>query len=167
MLNKSEYVNRLEMSKMKSILHTLLRESKMLTYKGSFSSPDILSNLYSSRRQTSTSTKRTRQSTTDESENVNFLCIPKFISKKTELSDEIEFRGMPSSNKCIKSLLKEILAMKRTNCMFMSGSGQTSGLTTPNRDQILTEKRWFMFASKVWEAIRKSSLIAEYNRLMT
>ena len=140
MLNKSEYVNRLEMSKMKSILHTLLRESKMLTYKGSFSSPDILSNLYSSRRQ-HTPSKR-RQPTTDESENVNFLCIPKFTPKKSEIGEE-EFRGMASSNKCIKSLLKEILAMKRTNCMFMNSQ---SGLSTatPNRDQIFTEKRWLV-----------------------
>lgn len=32
---------------------------------------------------------------------------------------------------------------------------------------VLTEKKWFVYANRVWDTIKKSSFISEYSRLMT
>lgn len=129
-------MNRLEMSKMKSIVHTLLQESKLLAYKGSFSSPDAIANSYNSR----VALNNRRRAPIDESETVNFVCIPK---RETTTTGDEEFKGMSNTNKCVKSLLKEILAMKRSNCVFINPTGSASSSTSSNRDQIFTEKKWY------------------------
>lgn len=172
MLNKSEYVSRAEMGKMKSVLYTLLRESKLLAYKGSLSTPDAVSHTNSSRRVLSVSNSARRRALpgdADEVESVNFVCLPKIdrvTSSSTSNSGATgeteslpmtmnEFNGLPSSARCVKNLLRELLALKRNNCVFMNNAaavGVTGSLmnstvtgSTPamsNRDQIFTEKRW-------------------------
>lgn len=152
MLNKTEYVNRFEMSKMKMTLNTLLRESKLLNYRGSLSSTPEPAYSYRS-------TRPNKKSAANDWENVNLVCLPKSGGNGHLTND---FRGFPGSDRCVKMLLKEILAIKRSNSAFMSpvssGSNATaSNLAATNREQIFTEKKWFVLFIKTKKKIKKIS----------
>ncbi|CAF0985675.1 unnamed protein product [Brachionus calyciflorus] len=68
---------------------------------------------------------------------------------KGDIGEMKEFNGLSNMDKSIKNLLKELLSIRKPS--------QTG----------FTEKKWFYYAGKVWETIKKSSLISEYSRLMT
>jgi hypothetical protein len=79
-------------------------------------------------------------------------------------------------DRCVRNLLHELLTIKRAHASFTTGPSLTTqhqqqqlgmGMASLAGGQFISEKRWFSYAAKVWETIRKSPLIAEYNRLMT
>ena len=105
-------------------------------------------------------------------QNVNFVLVPKAERSRQSIA---EFDGLPSLDRCIKYLLREILAVKRTQSAInplniLNGSTTTTTTTSTSsslNNLVFSEKRWFSYANKVWDTIRKSQLIGEYNRLMT
>ena len=69
---------------------------------------------------------------------------------------------MPSFERSVNTFTNQILAIKRHTGQSAS-TVVSSNLFGPN----FTEKKWFAFANKMWDLIRKSASINEYNRLMT
>ena len=70
------------------------------------------------------------------------------------ISEVKEFDGMLSSERSAKGLLKELLSIKKASQPSANG-------------QVFSEKKWFVYANKVWDTIKKSPFISEYSRLMT
>jgi hypothetical protein len=152
---------------MKNSIKNLMKDSK-LNYKGSISDD------FSSKKSSSlflTSSKNLI-SEHEHIENVNFALLPKINeSSSTTSSNLIQYKGISSMDHVIKKLLHEVLSVKRARSSFTSGPINT---TTAQQQQFntlgsqfISEKRWFAYANKIWEKIRKSPLIGEYNRLMT
>ncbi|XP_041373316.1 protein SMG9-like isoform X2 [Gigantopelta aegis] len=85
---------------------------------------------------------------------INMFCLPHMEYYKTDqdaiLSFLPEYRGCPSFSCLLKSLRNQILAMPRC-------------LVTHTQ---LSEKNWFHYAARMWDTVRKSQLLAEYNRLL-
>ncbi|ESO94857.1 hypothetical protein LOTGIDRAFT_117877, partial [Lottia gigantea] len=85
---------------------------------------------------------------------INLFLLPTMEYYKAEQESILnylpDYRGFPSFNSLIKSLRNQILSIPR------------SPLTHAN----LTEKNWFHYAARTWEAVRKSQLLADYNRLL-
>lgn len=154
LLNKSDYLNKLDLSKMKNVLAYLMKDSKLI-YKGSIN--DINQSTPGSFLLNSKQKRRRAQG--DDSENINFVVLPKLNQADQEINN---FNGLPSMDRVIKNLLRELLAVKRSKSCFI-GTQSSANQTGQN----LSEKRWFTYANKVWDTIRKSTLISEYNRLMT
>lgn len=134
-LNKIEYLNKLELDKMKSVIDQILSGSKLI-YKSKFVNFD------------SNGLNLINKSKQDKS-SVNFALLPKAIKSK----DLSEYDGLSSLNKSVKCFLRNLLSLKQNG--------------NANNNLKFTEKRWFAYANKVWETIRKSQLINEYNRLLT
>lgn len=149
-LNKIEYLNKLDLIKMKSIVDQLLHDSKLI-YKGSLNNLDTSNglNLISKQRRG-----------TDKSSSVNLAFIPKVSEPRQTIS---EFDGLASLTKSVKCLLRELLSVRRGQSMVNHLNNTNSNVNNLQ----FSEKRWFAYANKVWETIRKSQLIGEYNRLMT
>jgi hypothetical protein len=82
------------------------------------------------------------------SNQINFVLIP---NNGGNNQNENDYIGSSSFDKSIKCLLKDLLSVKRTNTLFNN----------------MNEKKWFTFANKVWDSIKKSPMISEYYRLMT
>ena len=86
--------------------------------------------------------------------NVNLFLLPTMEYYKTEpesiLSSLPEYRGFPSFAFLMRSLRNQVYSVPRI-------------AMTPTP---LTEKNWFHFAARTWEAVKKSQLFAEYNRLL-
>lgn len=144
-LNKSESLNKLDLSNMKNCLNTCLKDSK-LAYKGSIQDQAQSSSFLLNTRQ--------RRRNTNDWDTVNLICLPKF-----ENENSLEFSGLPRVDRSVKNLLRDVLAVKRSNCSFIGGPSHSG--------QNMSEKRWFSYANKVWDTIKKSALMSEYNRLMT
>ena len=135
--------------KMKACIDSLLNDSSFI-YKGSINDLNSLQ---------ITSSKQRRN------QNVNFVLVPKVESIKHTNQQVTEYDGLPSLNRCVKHLLREILSVKRSQSVINPLNNLNSA--NPNSNLVFSEKRWFTYANKVWETIRKSQLIGEYNRLMT
>ncbi|KAL4223285.1 smg-9 [Mactra antiquata] len=85
---------------------------------------------------------------------LNLFLLP-FMDSRPDSSDTVmtslpEYRGYPSFQTLMNSLRGQILAMPRESITHTT----------------LTEKNWFHYAARTWDAIKKSQLIAEYNRLL-
>ncbi|XP_053375253.1 nonsense-mediated mRNA decay factor SMG9-like [Mercenaria mercenaria] len=85
---------------------------------------------------------------------LNLFVLPCMDGRKdaedTVLTMLPEYRGYPSFQTLINSLRGQILAMPREAITHTT----------------LTEKNWFHYAARIWDSIKKSQLIAEYNRLL-
>ncbi|XP_052242507.1 nonsense-mediated mRNA decay factor SMG9-like isoform X2 [Dreissena polymorpha] len=86
---------------------------------------------------------------------LNMFLLPRFDANKRESTDQLqpqvrEYQGHPSFQTLINSLRGQILSMPREQ--------QTH--TT------LTEKNWFHYAARMWDSIKKSQILADYNRLL-
>ena len=85
---------------------------------------------------------------------VNLFLLPtmEFYNLDTEsaIKSSFEYRGFPSLSLLLKLFRDQIYAIPRSQIS-----------TTP-----LTEKNWFHFAARTWEAVKKSQLIDEYVRLL-
>jgi len=151
-LNKSENLSECDLVKMRYCIADLMRDSK-LVYKNSIRNLSASSQLIQNRKRTA----RTKHS---DSEAVNFIVIPK-VDKRKEGSGE--FIGMPSLERSVKHFTREILSIKRAQSQ--SSNSATHSVATLQTG--FTERKWLAYANKVWDSIRKSSLMNEYNRLMT
>lgn len=63
----------------------------------------------------------------------------------------IQYKGHPSLPTLIKTLRQQLSALPRL----------------PFTHHMLSEKNWFHYAARTWEAVKKSNLVAEYHRLLT
>lgn len=85
---------------------------------------------------------------------VNLYLFPNMENKKdsqdTILTLLPEYRGYPSVTTLVNGLRKQVYSMPK----------DTLTHTT------LSEKNWFHYAARTWEAVKKSQLMAEYNRLL-
>lgn len=63
-------------------------------------------------------------------------------------------------NREVNLLKRKILGLKRKPALFGSGS-------KPGGGNAVTEKTWLRQAGKIWEGMKKASLMLEYNRLLT
>ncbi|XP_060064570.1 nonsense-mediated mRNA decay factor SMG9-like [Ylistrum balloti] len=61
-----------------------------------------------------------------------------------------EYRGYPSFTTLINGLRQQIYALPREQLTHTT----------------LSEKNWFHYAARTWDAVKKSQLMAEYNRLL-
>ncbi|WAR03861.1 SMG9-like protein [Mya arenaria] len=80
----------------------------------------------------------------------NIFADSKLKIKDTLMSQLPEYRGYPSFQTLINSLRGQILSMPRDL----------------HTHTTLSEKNWFHYAARIWDSIKKSQLIAEYNRLL-
>ncbi|XP_076466957.1 nonsense-mediated mRNA decay factor SMG9-like [Babylonia areolata] len=85
---------------------------------------------------------------------VNLFLLPTMEYYKAEpesiLTNLPEYRGFPSFAFILRSLRNQIYAVPRL----------------PMTPSPLSERNWFHFAARTWEAVKKSQLIFEYNRLL-
>ncbi|KAK7480721.1 hypothetical protein BaRGS_00028089 [Batillaria attramentaria] len=85
---------------------------------------------------------------------VNLFLFPTMEYYKSEpeliLTSLPEYRGFPSFSCLLRSFRNQIYAVPRN-------------MMTPTQ---LSERNWFHFAARMWEAVKKSQLLAEYNRLL-
>ncbi|XP_022104074.1 protein SMG9-like isoform X2 [Acanthaster planci] len=63
----------------------------------------------------------------------------------------VSYQGHPSIDLLVKSFRNQIYGAARNSLTHTS----------------LTEKNWFHYAARMWETIRKSTLMSEFNRLLT
>ncbi|XP_059141163.1 nonsense-mediated mRNA decay factor SMG9-like [Physella acuta] len=86
---------------------------------------------------------------------VNLLLIPVMEFYKSEpewLQTTLpEYRGYPSFNTILSFFRSQILSAPRS----------------PMTHATLTEKNWYHFAARMWDSVKKSPLLAEYNRLLS
>ncbi|KAI8772805.1 protein SMG9 [Biomphalaria glabrata] len=91
----------------------------------------------------------------DPASSLNLLLIPQMEFYKSEpewLQTTLpEYRGYPSFNTILSFFRSQILSAPRS----------------PMTHATLTEKNWYHFAARMWETVKKSSLLAEYNRLLS
>ncbi|GFN77480.1 protein smg9-like [Plakobranchus ocellatus] len=91
----------------------------------------------------------------DPAANVNLLLIPTMEFYKSEpefLESSLpEYRGYPSFNSLLSYYRAQILSAPRS----------------PITHSTLSEKNWYHFSARMWESVRKSPLLAEYNRLLS
>lgn len=85
---------------------------------------------------------------------LNLFILPNMDERK-DTEDAVltmlpEYRGYPSFQTLINSLRGQILAMPRDLITHTT----------------ISEKNWFHYAARIWDSIKKSQLIAEYNRLL-
>lgn len=90
------------------------------------------------------------------SSDMNLFLLPYMDDKDNRKNEDTvltmlpEYRGYPSFSTLINSLRSQIFSLPRETLTHTS----------------LSEKNWFHFAARTWDAIKKSQLIAEYNRLL-
>ncbi|XP_059363784.1 nonsense-mediated mRNA decay factor SMG9-like [Carassius carassius] len=61
------------------------------------------------------------------------------------------YRGHPSFSSLVSKFRSQILAMSRCQLSHT----------------ILTEKNWFHYAARIWDGVKKSSVLSEYSRLLS
>lgn len=84
---------------------------------------------------------------------VNLFLLPNMNDIKTEDAASTllpDYRGYPSFENLINSLRQQIYYMPREQLTHAT----------------LSEKNWFHYAARTWDAVKKSQLMAEYNRLL-
>ncbi|XP_022346188.2 nonsense-mediated mRNA decay factor SMG9-like [Crassostrea virginica] len=85
---------------------------------------------------------------------VNLYLFPNMDNKKdsqdTILTLLPEYRGYPSVTTLVNGLRKQVYSMPKDTLTHAT----------------LSEKNWFHYAARTWEAVKKSQLMAEYNRLL-
>ncbi|VDI12730.1 protein SMG9 [Mytilus galloprovincialis] len=84
---------------------------------------------------------------------VNLFLLPNIDDMKTEDPMSMllpDYRGYPSFDNLINSLRQQIYYMPREHLTHAT----------------LSEKNWFHYAARTWDAVKKSQLMAEYNRLL-
>ncbi|KAK7108849.1 nonsense-mediated mRNA decay factor SMG9-like [Littorina saxatilis] len=85
---------------------------------------------------------------------INLFLLPTMEYYKAEpesiLTSLPEYRGFPSFGFLLRSLRNQVYSIPRM----------------PMTPSPLSERNWFHFAARTWEAVKKSQLIAEYNRLL-
>lgn len=85
---------------------------------------------------------------------VNLFLFPAMEYYKTEpesiFSCLPEYRGFPSFSCLLRSFRNQIYSVPRS----------------PMSPTQLSERNWFHFAARMWEAVKKSQLLSEYNRLL-
>ncbi|XP_061163494.1 nonsense-mediated mRNA decay factor SMG9-like [Saccostrea echinata] len=85
---------------------------------------------------------------------INLYLFPNMDNKKeshdTVLTLLPEYRGYPSVTTLVNGLRKQVYSMPRDNLTHTT----------------LSEKNWFHYAARTFEAVKKSQLMAEYNRLL-
>ena len=83
----------------------------------------------------------------------------------------MNFSGMPSFERSVTTFTNQILGIKRTGQANVPNNGQQTAASSGNGSNLFgpnfTEKKWFAFANKMWDLIKKSTALNEYNRLMT
>lgn len=84
---------------------------------------------------------------------INLFLLPNMDDIKSE--DPVstllpDYRGYPSFDNLINSLRQQIYYMPRPRLTHAT----------------LSEKNWFHYAARTWDAVKKSQLMAEYNRLL-
>lgn len=77
---------------------------------------------------------------------MNLFLLPD-MNTQSSVSD---YRGHPSMNYLIKSLRNQILSVPRSQLTHAA----------------LSERNWFHYAARMWDAVKKSTLMSEYNRLL-
>lgn len=151
-LNKAEYINKTDTTKMKSCIDKLLQDSKLI-YKGSISE-------INGSQLTLKAPRQRNNNQSSQTANVNFVFVPK-AEKSTKHSSSAsnvsvtEYDGLSSLNRCIKHLLREILSVKRSQSTMNPLSNVNGPLppapppppsiTNPNSSSnnlVFSEKRW-------------------------
>lgn len=141
------------MSQMRKCLKSLTKDSKFI-YQGSLSS-----------------SIRSKQSGNSNSRggadsDFNLVVMPKYTTLRSDVDDltkELFFVDFYKNeantfDESATQFVNDILSLK---------SGSRSNASGNLFNASLTEKKWFTYANKMWDLIRKSSSISEYNRLMT
>ncbi|XP_038065137.1 protein SMG9-like [Patiria miniata] len=93
---------------------------------------------------------------------VNLFVLPRLDTAASEHSSTddqsvllsllpVSYQGHPSVDLLVKSFRNQIYSAARSSLTHTS----------------LTEKNWFHYAGRTWETIKKSSLMSEFNRLLT
>lgn len=95
---------------------------------------------------------------------VNLFLIPHFHEKEMDITtiynngQSILYSLLPQKVKC----------HPRTETLVRSFRNQIYGASrSPLTHTSLTEKNWFHYAARTWETMRKSSLMSDFNRLLT
>lgn len=93
--------------------------------------------------------------TLDAYKDLNIFLLPS-IQSAFPIEDEVthpikRYRGHPNLAVLIRQLRHQLAAMPRE--LFTH--------------HVLSERNWFHYAARTWEAVKKSNLIAEYHRLLT
>lgn len=131
---------------MQHVLHKMFTSSKLkirsgITMTSEFSGEPIIQRL-----------PGTEQS---EAADVNLLLIPtmEFYKSEPDLLETTlpDYRGYPSFNTILSFFRAQILSAPRS----------------PITHTGLTERNWYHFAARMWESVKKSGLLAEYNRLLS
>lgn len=86
---------------------------------------------------------------------VNLYLLPVMDSQRSDTQDTIltllpEYRGYPSFATIINRLRQQIYSMHKS----------------PLTQSSLSEKNWFHYAARIWDSVKKSQLMSEYNRLL-
>ncbi|KAL3858099.1 hypothetical protein ACJMK2_012710 [Sinanodonta woodiana] len=91
------------------------------------------------------------------SNDINLFLLPPIDAPKLENQQDAslthlpDYRGYPSFLNHINSLRSQVLAIPRDQLAHTQ----------------LSEKNWFHYAARTWDAVKKSQLISEYNRLLS
>ncbi|XP_047130662.1 nonsense-mediated mRNA decay factor SMG9 isoform X1 [Hydra vulgaris] len=83
----------------------------------------------------------------------NLFLLPEFAlsQEETDVIPLSKYRGHPNINTLIKVFRQQLLSIPRE--MFTH--------------HLLSERNWFHYAARTWEAVKKSNLISEYHRLLS
>jgi len=112
-------------------------------------------NMYNSTHGEAIMSKPSGQMSNEKIMSVNLLMLPVMEFYKSEpewLQTTIpEYRGYPSFNTLLNFYRAQVMSAQRTSL-------------TPST---LSEKNWYHFAARMWETVKKSPLLAEYNRLLS
>ncbi|XP_067666070.1 nonsense-mediated mRNA decay factor SMG9-like [Haliotis asinina] len=85
---------------------------------------------------------------------MNVFCIPQMEYYKLEPEPILtllpEYRGFPTFILLVRSLRNQIYSLPRHLLTHTT----------------LSEKNWFHYAARMWDTVRKSQLLSEYNRLL-
>ncbi|XP_005101255.1 protein SMG9-like [Aplysia californica] len=98
---------------------------------------------------------RVENMTNQEAGQFNLLMLPvmEFYKSEPEWLQTMlpDYRGYPSFNTLLAFYRAQVLSAHRS----------------PVTPSTLTEKNWYHFAARMWESVKKSPLLAEYNRLLS
>lgn len=83
--------------------------------------------------------------------NTNLFLLPEKSSDKNIFSNDFpEYKGHPDFSYLQESLSQQVMSMPRALLTHTA----------------LSEKNWFHYSARIWEAVKKSNLFFEYNRLL-
>eukprot|EP00112_Aurelia_sp_Birch-Aquarium-sp1_P009574 Seg2092.3 transcript_id=Seg2092.3/GoldUCD/mRNA.D3Y31 product="Protein SMG9" protein_id=Seg2092.3/GoldUCD/D3Y31 len=89
-------------------------------------------------------------------QDLNLFVLPEIEDKdnkfdKEQIRSQSTYSGHPSFLSLVSSLRSQLLSMPRQHLTHHS----------------LTERSWFHYAARTWDAVKKSPLLSEYQRLLT